>query len=165
MNTIVLMIYRMAVKFMPETRCFGMKRWLLRRAGAKIGSNVRICSSVFIAGSGRLTIGDNTWVGHKVMLIVSGDLAIGSNVDIAPCVLITTGTHVPAPNSERMAGKGISIAVTVGDGTWVCTNATILPGVTIGNGCLVAAGSVVNKDINSNTMVAGVPAHIIKDYN
>lgn len=164
MNTLTLSLYRFVVKYIPETKGFALKRWLLRRAGAVVGRNVRICSSVFIAGSGRLSIGDDTWIGHKSVLIAAGDLIIGKNVDIAPGVMITTGSHKIAPNGRRIAGEGISKEIRVGDGTWICANATILPGVSIGEMSLVAAGAVVTRDVVPHTSVASVPARLLKDY-
>lgn len=61
-----------------------------------------------------------------------------------------------------MAGKGIKKDVVIGSGTWIGTGAIILPGVTIGKMCIIAAGAVVNKDVPKNTMVGGVPAKVIK---
>lgn len=165
MNTLILTLYRAVVKFIPETKGFAFKRWMLRRAGATVGRNVRICSSVFIAGAGNLSIGDDSWVGHRSTIIASGDMRIGKNVDIAPCVLITTGSHRPEPQSDRMAGEGIGLNVEVQDGCWICANATILPGITVGEMSLVAAGAVVNRNVEPRTLVAGVPARLVKDYN
>ena len=158
MRTIVLYINKLFFSFIPETRCFGLKRFLLRCAGAKIGKNVRVCSSAMIIGSGYLQVGDNTWIGPKCILSVTSKIIIGSNVDIAPNVFIGNGTHQITPESDRIADIELSKDVVIGNGCWLCVNSTILPGVQIGNNCVVAAGSVVTKSFNDRTLIAGVPA-------
>lgn len=74
---------------LPETRCFGFKRWMLRLCGAKIGKNVRICSSAKFLGAGDLEIGDNTWIGHQCLISSSSRIIIGANCDFAPRVYIS----------------------------------------------------------------------------
>lgn len=162
MNTSILSIYRGATKIIPETKGFALKRWLLRRAGAKVGNNVRICSSAFIGGCGQLTIDNDTWIGHKSTIIASSKIIIGKRVDIAPGVLITTGTHEIDFNGNRVAGPGVSKAVTIGDGCWICANSTILPGVTVGDMSLVAAGAVITKNVEPYSVVGGVPAKLLR---
>lgn len=162
MRAIVQYINKLVFPLLPETRCFGLKRGLLRWSGAKIGRNVRVCSSVTIIGAGDLTIGDNTWVGHRTMLVASSSIKIGSNVDIAPNVFIGNGTHRLTPEGERIAGIELSEDVTIGDGCWICANSTILPGVEVGNQCVVAAGAVVTKSFGNRCLLAGVPAVVKK---
>lgn len=165
MRTIVLYINKLIFPLLPETKLFGIKRVLLRCAGANIGKNVRICSSAMIIGAGNLTIGDNTWIGHRCLLIASSSIRIGKNVDIAPNVFIGNGTHKITPERKRIADIEISKDVVIGDGCWLCANVSILAGVLIGNKCVVAAGSVVTKSFENMNMklLAGVPAVIKKD--
>lgn len=158
MKSWALYIVNLVFRLLPETKCFGLKRALLRFAGAKIGKNVHICSSVSILGAGNLSIGDNTWVGHHVILIPSSYIEIGANVDIAPKVFIGTGTHVIDPDSSRVAGNGISKDVIIGNGCWLCVSSSILAGVRIGEKSIVAAGAVVTKSFGDNILIAGVPA-------
>lgn len=165
MRTIVAYLNNMIMKVLPETRCFGFKRWLWRRAGVKVGRNVRICSSVSFYGAGTLEIGDNTWVGNHVLIVSSSSIKIGASVDIAPRVFIGTGSHTIDVNADHIAATDISKDVTIGDGCWICINATILPGVTLGKKCVVAAGSVVTKSFTEDKiLIAGVPAKKIKSY-
>lgn len=163
MRTIVQYINKLIFPLLPETKCFGLKRGLLRLSGAKIGSNVRICSSVMIIGAGELTICDNTWVGHRCLISASSSIKIGKNVDIAPNVYIGNGTHEITPDKERIASIELSKDIVIGDGCWLCANVTILPGVTIGDKCVVAAGSVVTKSYGNMILLAGVPADIKKN--
>lgn len=163
MRTIVQYINKLIFPLLPETKCFGLKRGLLRLSGAKIGSNVRICSSVMIIGAGELTIGDNTWVGHRCLISASSSIKIGKNVDIAPNVYIGNGTHEITPDKERIASIELSKDIVIGDGCWLCANVTILPGVTIGDKCVVAAGSVVTKSYGNMKLLAGIPADVKKN--
>lgn len=165
MRTIVQYINKLIFPLLPETKCFSLKRGLLRLSGAKIGSNVRICSSVMIIGAGELTIGDNTWVGHRCLISASSSIKIGKNVDIAPNVYIGNGTHEITPDKERIASIELAKDIVIGNGCWLCANVTILPGVTIGDKCVVAAGSVVTKSYGNMKLLAGIPAVVKKVYS
>ena len=81
--------------------------------------------------------------------------------NIAYKVTFITSTHEIADRIRR-AGKPISEEITVGDGTWIGANVTILPGVNIGSGVIIAAGSVVVHDCEDNSIYAGNPAKLIK---
>ena len=158
MRASVQYLNKLIFSLLPETRCFGFKRCLLRLSGATIGKNVRVCSSAMIIGAGKLTIGDNTWVGHRVILSASSSIRIGKNVDIAPNVFIGNGTHEITPDKDRIADTELSKDIVIGDGCWICANVSILAGVTIGKKCVVAAGSVVTKSFDDMTLIAGIPA-------
>lgn len=123
-----------------------------------MGQNVRICSSVTILGSSHLTIGANTWIGHGTLIVASADLTIGSDVNIAPLCFIGTGTHEIDLEGPSIAGIGKSLPITIGDGTWVCAHSTLIAGVTIGKKSIIAAGSVVTRDVPSGELWGGVPA-------
>ena len=147
---------------LPDTRFFGLKRTLLRICGAKIEDGVRICSSATFIGTGDLFIGKDTWIGHQVFISSSSSVTIGESVDIAPRVYIGTGTHEIDPNGKHVAGRGVNKDIAIGNGAWLCANSVILPGVSIGNKSIVAAGAVVNKSCGHNELIAGVPAKFIK---
>lgn len=163
MKTYILYLYNLLNLLLPETKFFLFKNFMLKMAGAKIGTNVRICSSVKILGNGSLFIGDNTWIGHQCLIISSSQISIGKNVDIAPKVYIGTGTHIINIHSKNIAGEGISKNVKINDGCWIGVNSTILPGVEISEKTIIAAGSVVNKNCEPLNVYAGVPAKLIKD--
>lgn len=159
MNSIYTHINNLLLPFLPETRCFALKRFLWRLTGAKVGKNVRISSSMKIVCNGQLEIGDNTWIGSDVLLAPASKIVIGSNCDIAPRVYIGNGSHEITPEMDRIAGIDIAKDVEIGDGCWIGANATILPGITIGKKCVVAAGSVVTHSFEEDCiMIAGVPA-------
>ncbi len=148
---------------LPITRCFPFKRYLLRLAGARIGENVRCTSSVRTFISGHLAIGANTWVGHEA-LFVGGSAAIdiGANCDIAPRVSFITGTHKIDATGPKAAGEGYSLPITVGDGCWICSGATLLGGTIIGAHSIVASGAVVRGEFAPYSVIGGVPAKVIR---
>ncbi|WP_205623577.1 acyltransferase [Anditalea andensis] len=151
--------------FIPETSLFSLKSKMYSWMGVKLGGNVRICSSLRVRGIGNLNIGANTWVGHDCRIISTSMVHIGKNVDIAPNVLMTTGTHSVDITGERVAGEGKSEDIIIGDGTWIASSVTILPGSVIGEKSLVAAGAVVRGVFPPGVLIGGVPAKIIKNLN
>ncbi len=164
MRTTISYINNLLLPLIPESKGFGFKRFMWRMAGARIGKNVKISSSLKIYGAGELTIGDNTWIGYQTLIACSSRIDIGANVDIAPRVYIGTGTHTINVNTDRVADTDISKDVRIGDGCWLCANAIVLPGVTIGEKSVVAAGSVVAKAFEEEKiLIAGIPAEKKKD--
>jgi acetyltransferase-like isoleucine patch superfamily enzyme len=89
-----------------------------------------------------------------------GGLTIGDDVMIGPKVTLVTSGHPVAP-AERFKGV-VMKPIVIGNNVWIGAAATVLPGVTIGDGAVVAAGAVVSRDVPPNTMAAGVPARVVK---
>lgn len=170
MSTAKLWIYRLIVMWIPESRLFPLKNFLLRWAGAKIGRNVRVYSSATIVGTGRLEIGDDVHIGSGVFIssVAPALVKIGSCIDIGPQTMILTGSHeinysdnFADPLHGHVAGRGTEASVVIGDGTWLGARSLILPGVILADKTLVAAGAVVTKSVaNPKSLVAGVPAVI-----
>lgn len=166
MNGIFLYLIRLIMPLIPETRGFRFKRLMLRLAGAHIGSNVRICSSAHFIGTGQLSIGNNTWIGHHCLISATSSIQIGANCDLAPNVYIGNGTHLITPDKRRIADIEISKDIIIGNGCWLCANSTILPGVEIGDKCVVAAGAVVTQSNKSPLcLLAGIPAKVKKEFH
>lgn len=92
---------------------------------------------------------------------MGNDITIGKNCNIAMNVTFLNSTH-EIGSSEKRAGKYVPMPIIVGDGCWIGANSLIMPNVVIGNGVIIAAGSVVTKDCESNCLYGGVPAKIIK---
>ncbi len=111
---------------------------------------------------GDVIIGDHTRVGlHNTVI---GPVTIGSHVNLAQGITVTALNHNFAEKGLRIDEQGVSTnPVTIGNDIWIGANAVILPGVTIGDHSVVAAGAVVTKDVPPHTLVAGVPAKIIKE--
>ena len=111
---------------------------------------------------GDVTIGDYTRIGIHCTLI--GPVCIGNHVNLAQGITVTALNHNFEDSSKRIDEQGVSTKpVVIGDDVWIGTNAVILPGVTIGSHCVVAAGAIVTKDIPDHTLVGGVPAKVIKN--
>ena len=110
---------------------------------------------------GDVIIGDYTRIGlHNTVI---GPVTIGSHVNLAQGITVTALNHNFADAAKRIDEQGISTSpVTIKDDVWIGANAVILPGVTIGSHCVIAAGAVVTKDVSSYSLVAGVPAKEIK---
>ena len=148
-------------RFLAGTSCFKYKRHLLRCAGMKIGKNTKIVGPVFITAN--VTIGDDCWIGAFFKATGNGNVIIENRVDIAPEVTISTGSH-EIGNNLRRAGSGINLDIKIEDGCWICSRACLSNGVTIKKGSVVAAGAVVVKTFEENSLLAGVPAVVKKKY-
>ena len=110
---------------------------------------------------GDVVIGDDTRVGIHNTII--GPVTIGSHVNLAQGITVTALNHNFDDSDKRIDEQGVSTSqVVIGDDVWIGANAVVLPGVTIGTHSIVAAGAVVTKDVPPHSLVAGVPAKIIK---
>jgi len=110
---------------------------------------------------GDVMIGDHTRIGLHNTII--GPVIIGSHVNLAQGITITALNHNFEDSKKRIDEQGVSTnAVIIEDDIWIGANAVVLPGVTIGHHSVVAAGAVVTKDVPPHSLVAGVPAKIIK---
>jgi maltose O-acetyltransferase len=146
---------------LPPTRLFFIRRFLLRCSGVEVDDRTSFCGRGWIYGRGQLHIGAETWLSPGVIVHthVNANIHIGDRCDIGPGVEFIPGSHIIG-NASRRAGEGTAKPITVGNGTWIGAKSVILGGVNIGEGCVVAAGSVVTHDVPSNSLVAGVPARI-----
>ena len=110
---------------------------------------------------GDVIIGDHTRIGLHNTII--GPVTIGCHVNLAQGITVTALNHNFEDSDKRIDEQGVSTTpVTIEDDIWIGANAVILPGVTIGNHSVVAAGAVVTKNVPPHSLVAGVPAKIIK---
>lgn len=127
----------------------------------KCGKNVNIEHGAFFASGKNICIGNNSGIGLNCRL--SGPLSIGNDVMMAPNVTIVTQNHevsdTEIPMRLQTAPKK---KVVIGNDVWIGTNVVIMPGITIGNGCIIGAGAVVTKDVPDYAVVGGIPAKIIK---
>ncbi|WP_180032135.1 acyltransferase [Acinetobacter sp. YH12245] len=163
MNTKKLYFYNIITSFLPATKFFKLKVWLLRWCGAKIGRNVRIVSSAKFQISGILEIGENTWIGHEVLIVGGGEVVIGKNCDIAPRVLIVTGTHkINDISKEKIAGEGYCKNISILDGCWICAGVNVLGGTVVNSKTIVTAGSVCTGILEEKAMYGGAPIKLIK---
>jgi maltose O-acetyltransferase len=123
-----------------------------------IGERIYIGMGLDLRGArNNISIGNNCSINRKVLLDGRGQIFIGNNVDIGQETNVWTAEHDP----NDIYHKTRENSVVIEDYVWIATRVTILPGVRIGRGAVVAAGSVVTKDIPSMSIVGGVPARII----
>jgi len=134
---------------------------LLRWNGAMVGKRCFIRSGLQIQESFEFTIGDEVFINSGCTLDGSAPIAIGDRVQLGFQVTLVTGDHVMG-DPECRAGAHRARAIRIEPGAWIGARATILPGVTIGRGAVVAAGAVVTRDVEPNTLVAGVPAKVLR---
>ena len=149
---------------LPPSRFFYCKRICLKLSHVEIGKNVSMCGRGWIYGRGQLRIGCDTWLSPGVIFHTHLDapIIIGSNCDIGPSVEFIPGGHLIGSASRR-AGTGTAKPIMIHDGCWIGAGSRILGGVTIGPSSIVAAGSVVIRNVPANVLVAGVPAVVKKD--
>lgn len=131
-----------------------VRRLFCRLLGMKIGKGSELAMGVYLQMPSRVTIGRDTYINRGVWLDGRGIVRIGNSVTISPRVTISSAGH----DVQSATFEYVSAPISIGDYAWVGINATILKGVTIGEGAVVAAGAVVTKDVEPYTIVAGIPA-------
>lgn len=144
-------------RFSPRI-CFGWRSFLLRLFGAKVGHDVHIYNSATIYMPWNLEIGDWSAIGEHAYIYNLGKVIIGEKVSISHRAHLCAGTHDYTNPILPLLNPPIKID----DQAWICTDAFIGPGVTIGEGAVIGARSVVVKEIEPWTVVAGNPAKEIK---
>lgn len=134
----------------------------IRNLFSAAGANPTVLPT-FACDNGRnIRVGENFLANYNITILDIAPVTIGDYVMIGPNTLITTVNHPLSPRKRR-EHIGQAKPVVIGDDVWIGGNVTILPGVTIGNNVVIAAGAVVTKDVPDNCVVGGVPAKIIKD--
>lgn len=138
----------------------------LRKAGlrlfrAQIATNALLYHGFWVFAPGSLIIGRNSVIGARAILDAREGLTIGENVNLSTAVAIWTGQHDYQSPEFEYQGAPVRIC----DRAWLSFRSTILPGVTVGEGAVVAAGAVVTKDVPPYAVVAGIPAKVIGTRN
>ena len=126
----------------------GERVWISKTFGCDCGKNI--------------FIGDDFTGNFNLTILDIREVYIGNHVMIGPNTLITTVGHPLSPKARR-GYMAKAAPVRIGNDVWIGGNVTILPGVTIGNNVVVAAGAVVTKDVPDNSLVGGVPARLIRE--
>ena len=130
--------------------------------GSPIDESTTIFAPFYVNFGRFLTIGKNVFINHACSFLDMGGITIEDNVLIGPRVNIVTENHPLDPADRRAL---VTQPVVIKRNAWIGAGATILPGVTIGENAVVAAGAVVSKDVPVNTVVGGIPAKFIKSIN
>lgn len=143
--------------------CNYLKKLFLAVMGAKIGKGVVIYPGVWISPGRNLTIGDEVDLAKDVIITSSGGVFIGDRTLIGYRTQIFSANHEIPPIGQKIPISGNVLApVRIDKDVWIGANCIITPGVTVGEGAIIAAGSVVTKDVSPNSIVGGVPAKLIK---
>lgn len=124
-------------------------------------------------GGGKLIFGKGVQINDYVHLVCMESITIGDNVLIASHVFISDNSHGSYkgdendsnPNTPPIERHYSTAPIRIGDNTWIGEGVVIMPGVTIGDGCIIGAHSIVNKSIPNYTVAVGAPARAIKKYN
>lgn len=138
---------------------WGWRRWLLTLFGAKVGRRVQIHPSVRIFIPWNLEIGDWSSVGFDAILYNLGPMTIGEKVTISQGAHLCGGSH----DYRNPTMPLLKIPVVVSDGVWICADAFVGPGVTVGKKAIVGARAVVMRDVEAGLVVAGNPAKEVRN--
>lgn len=137
---------------------------LYRLCGLKV-TTPSVMPGAFFLRPGRVFISQGSFVNYRCFFENNhGTITIGENCSVGMEVMFWTGKHKMGPAQHR-AGPLSEASIRVGNGCWIGTRAVVLGGVTIGDGCVIAAGAVVTRDCEPNGMYAGVPARRVKDLD
>lgn len=120
---------------------------------------VRICAC---NNSAQVIIGKNNSIGFHTMIYASAGIEIGDNCMIAPFVYMVDSDHAIARDKLLVEQENIAAPISIGSDVWVGAHSLILKGVTIGNGAVIAANSVVTSDVPEYAVMGGTPAKILK---
>lgn len=160
-----------SLPYADRSKRYGMIRELF----GSVGTNVSVGDGTIIGFGDNIHVGNNVSINYRCILNDCNSIVIGSDVLIAPGVQINTASH-PTRLSERLTSdwspasgeyrwRTFARPVVIGDGCWIGADSTIIGGVTVGEGAVIAAGAVVTEDVEPNTLVGGVPARKIKNLD
>ena len=137
------------------------RRDFLAKIFGKIGEKCNILPPFKCDYGFHIEVGENFFANYNFIVLDGNYVRIGDNVWIAPNVGIYAAGH-PLDVEDRIGGEEYAFPVTIGDNVWIGGGVTIIGGVTIGRNAVVAAGSVVIRDVPPDTLVAGNPARVIR---
>jgi acetyltransferase-like isoleucine patch superfamily enzyme len=152
---IVVALNRLTFNDMDEIRALFSD--LIRK---EVDESFMLIPPFYTAGGDEIRVGRNVFVNQNCTFYDLGGLDIADDVMIGPNVSIITAGHPLEPSQRRAITIGRPIAIE--RNVWIATGATIIGGVTVGENSVVAAGAVVTRDVPPNSLVAGVPAKVIR---
>lgn len=134
---------------------------IIKELLGSVGSNPAISRGFACDFGCNIHVGDNFYAGYNCTMLDYAEIRIGNNCLIGPNVgIYTTGHDIQAKDRYK---SGYARPITIGDDVWIGGHSCILPGVSIGDGAVIAAGSVVTKDVRPYTVVGGNPAKLLKN--
>lgn len=134
---------------------------LLKKLFGSTKENLCIVAPFWCDYGYNIHIGENFFANHNVVVLDCAKVTFGDNVFVAPNCVFSTAGH-PLDVEQRNKGLEYAYPITVEDNVWIGASVTVLPNVTIGSGSVIAAGSVVNRDIPKGVIAAGNPCRVIR---
>lgn len=144
----------------PHGKALALRGSLTSHFLANCGTNLKMSSGVKLYNTENVNVGDNVYIGLN-SYIGGGKVFLDDEVMIGPFCTIVAGDHTMQNGSYRYGAYNYG-SISIGKGTWLGSHCVITNNVKIGKGCLIAAGSVVTKDVEDFSIVGGVPAKTIK---
>jgi acetyltransferase-like isoleucine patch superfamily enzyme len=156
-----LSVFQLGLAIVAYIPSIAIRKWILRLCGAKIGKGVLLYHGFEVRSPWKLKIDEGSVIGQGAILDARGEIEIGKHVNLSSEVAIWTGQHdYQSPDFAYQTDR-----VVISDRAWLSFRCTLLPGVSIGEGAVVAAGAVVTRDVPPFSLVGGVPARVIGQRN
>ena len=133
---------------------------IARMLGLKCGRSIQIRRNIYFEEHRKIVVGSSVFLNRQAYLDASGGIRIGDNVRFGPQVMLITGTHEIGTSGMR-TGPLTCKPIIIGKGCWLGARVMVTPGVTIGEGCVVSAGAVVQRSMPPDFLIAGNPARPI----
>ena len=133
---------------------------IIRELFGSVGANPSVSHGFHCDFGANIHVGDNFYAGYNCTMLDYAEIRIGDNCLIGPNVGLYTTGHNIAPQDRHKTG--FAKPIIIGHNVWIGGHSCIMPGVRVGNGAIIAAGSVVTKDVEAFTVVGGNPAKVIK---
>lgn len=151
------------VRILMELLPHPLRYWIFKALLARLGAGSMIDYQTYFRYPWKISIGEDVWINrgcefYGSMLAGNAHITIGDHCAFGPRVRVLSATH----DHRRLDLPDTAASVTIGNHVWICAGATILPGVSVGDGSVVAAGSVVTRDVAPFSIVAGNPARFLK---
>lgn len=137
------------------------KNQIIEKLFGELPENIEIITPFQVDYGTNIKLGKNVFVNCNCYFMDCATITVGDYCFFGPYTGLYTATH-PLDYEARNRGLERALPITIGNNCWLGANVSVMPGVKIGNGCVIAAGSVVTKDIPDNSIAAGVPAKVVK---
>lgn len=169
MKSLLLLLYYGFLQYIPMQPMpgykigYALRRWVVKRIlGDRCGSDIIVKNKCYFGNGSRLKIGDRSQLGQNARL--NGSIHIGNDCLMGPDVVMMATSHEFSDLNKpiNQQGERKEQPIVIGNDCWIGTRVVILPGVNIGDQCIVAAGAVVTKSFPPRSIIGGVPARLLK---